>query len=157
VKPLALSNIFTGGTRGDFVAVGPDGCLYATQTDRILLVTNADGTCLEPPLGPLFPSNPVKPMRTATRLSAEPNPGALNHSVQLVAVIVAPPGSSGTPTGTVTFYEGLVPIGSASLQYGVAAIDFTFTAKGKYSIAAQYSGDQYFDGSTSPVLIEVVQ
>jgi hypothetical protein len=59
--------------------------------------------------------------------------------------------------GTVTFYEGLVPIGSASLQYGVGAIDFTFTAKGQYPIAAQYSGDQYFVGNTSPVMIEVVQ
>lgn len=157
LSPPVLSNIFKGGTRGDFVTVGPDGCLYATQTDRILQVTNADGTCLEPPLGPLFPSNPVKPMHTATRLSATPNPVAPNHPVRLVAVIVSPPGSSGTPTGTVTFYEGLDPIGSASLQYGVAAIDFTFTAKGQYPIAAQYSGDQYFVGNTSPVMIEVVQ
>jgi len=157
MTPPALSNIFQGGTRGDFVTVGPDGCLYATQTDRVLLVTNADGTCLAPPLGPLFPSNPVMPTRTATRLSAAPNPVALNHPVQLVAVIVAPPGSSGTPTGTVTFYDGLVPIGSASLQYGVGTIDYTFTAKGQYPIAAQYSGDQYFVGNTSPVLIEVVQ
>ncbi|MHB8576590.1 MAG: PKD domain-containing protein, partial [Dehalococcoidia bacterium] len=41
----ALTNILTGGSRGDFVAVGPDGCLYATQTDRVLRVTNADGSC----------------------------------------------------------------------------------------------------------------
>lgn len=58
VTPPAQNAIFTGGTRGDFVNVGPDGCLYATQTDRVLKVTNADGTCLVPPLGPLFPSNP---------------------------------------------------------------------------------------------------
>jgi hypothetical protein len=157
VTPPSLSNIFTGGTRGDFVAVGPDGCLYATQTDRVLKVTNADGFCLEPPLGPLFPSNPVVPTRTATRLSATPNPVAHNRPVQLVAVVVAPPGSSGTPTGTVTFYEGPVPIGSVSLQYGVGTLDFTFTAKGQYPIAAQYSGNQYFFGNTSPVLIEVVK
>jgi hypothetical protein len=157
VTPPALSNIFTHGTRGDFVTVGPDGCLYATQTDRVLRVTNADGTCLEPPLGPLFPSNPVMPTPTATRLSVAPNPVALNQPVRLVAVVVTRPGSSGTPTGTVTFYEGLVAIGSASLQYGVGTIDFTFTAKGQYPIAAQYSGDQYFVGNTSPVIIEVVK
>jgi hypothetical protein len=57
--PATLTNIFTGGSRGDFVTVGPDGCLYATQTDRILKVTNADGTCGAPPLGPLFPTNPA--------------------------------------------------------------------------------------------------
>lgn len=59
-----LTNIVTGGTRGDFAAVGPDGCLYATQTDRVLKVTNADGTCLPPPLGPLFPTTP--PMCSAS-------------------------------------------------------------------------------------------
>ena len=50
-----ITNIFTGGTRGDFVTVGPDSCLYATQSDRIIKETNADGTCVPPPLGPLFP------------------------------------------------------------------------------------------------------
>ena len=54
-----LTDVVTGGSRGDFMAVGPDGCLYATQTDRVLKVTNADSTCLGGPLGPLFPSNPV--------------------------------------------------------------------------------------------------
>src|SRR5205814_9637935 len=40
-----VGSIASGGSRGDFVAVGPDGCLYATQTDRVVKVTNADGTC----------------------------------------------------------------------------------------------------------------
>ena len=34
-----------GGTRGDFATVGPDGCLYATQTNSVIKVTNADGRC----------------------------------------------------------------------------------------------------------------
>lgn len=57
--PPTLTNAVTGGSRGDFLTVGQDGCLYATQTDRVLKVTNADGTCLGGPLGPLFPSNPI--------------------------------------------------------------------------------------------------
>ena len=39
------TDIFSGGSRGDFVTVGPDGCIYATQTDRIIRLTQADGTC----------------------------------------------------------------------------------------------------------------
>jgi transposase-like protein/WD40 repeat protein len=31
-NPATLTNIFTGGSRGDFVVTGSDGCLYATQT-----------------------------------------------------------------------------------------------------------------------------
>jgi hypothetical protein len=59
VTPPALSNIFTGGTRGDFSAVGPDGCLYATQTASVIKLTNADGSCIPPPLGPLTPTTPA--------------------------------------------------------------------------------------------------
>jgi hypothetical protein len=71
--PPTLTNVFTGGSRGDFVAVGPDGCLYATQTDRVLKVTNADGSCLGGPLGPLFPSSPGNLPPVCTAASAEPS------------------------------------------------------------------------------------
>jgi hypothetical protein len=32
----AVSIVASGGSRGDFSTVGPDGCLYATQSDRIV-------------------------------------------------------------------------------------------------------------------------
>jgi hypothetical protein len=44
-SPVTASRIFSGGTRGDFVAVGPDGCLYATQSSSVLKLTKSDGTC----------------------------------------------------------------------------------------------------------------
>ncbi len=66
--PPTFTDIFSGGSRGDFAAVGPDGCLYATQTDRVLKVTNADGTCLPPPLGPLEPTNPTTPQQSLQAL-----------------------------------------------------------------------------------------
>jgi hypothetical protein len=50
ITRLALSNaktqdVVTGGTRGDFSAVGIDGCLYATQTRTVIRVTDTDGSC----------------------------------------------------------------------------------------------------------------
>eukprot|EP00698_Gefionella_okellyi_P010240 TRINITY_DN2643_c0_g2_i6.p1 TRINITY_DN2643_c0_g2~~TRINITY_DN2643_c0_g2_i6.p1 ORF type:complete len:667 (+),score=137.07 TRINITY_DN2643_c0_g2_i6:1408-3408(+) len=45
-------DIYTGGTRGDFTTVGPDGCLYTTQSTTILKTTNADGTCSLLPVVP---------------------------------------------------------------------------------------------------------
>eukprot|EP00698_Gefionella_okellyi_P010238 TRINITY_DN2643_c0_g2_i4.p1 TRINITY_DN2643_c0_g2~~TRINITY_DN2643_c0_g2_i4.p1 ORF type:complete len:484 (+),score=87.70 TRINITY_DN2643_c0_g2_i4:56-1507(+) len=45
-------DIYTGGTRGDFSTVGPDGCLYTTQTSTIVKTTNADGTCSLLPIVP---------------------------------------------------------------------------------------------------------
>ena len=46
------SDVTTGGSRGDFSTVGYDGCLYATQTDRVIKVTNADGSCSLAPVTP---------------------------------------------------------------------------------------------------------
>jgi hypothetical protein len=57
-SPATLTDVVTGGTYGVNLAVGPDGSLYATQSNTIIRITNADGTSLSPPLGPLFPSNP---------------------------------------------------------------------------------------------------
>jgi Bacterial Ig-like domain (group 3) len=98
----------------------------------------------------------TNPTPTATRVSTTPSPAALNQPVQLVAVVVSPE-SSVTPTGTVTFYDGLTPLGSATLQYGVGTIYFTFTAKGRHSIVVRYTGDQYFAGNTSPALTVAIQ
>jgi sugar lactone lactonase YvrE len=42
------TDLVTGGTRGDLSAVGPDGCLYATQTDTIMKVSSASGRCHAP-------------------------------------------------------------------------------------------------------------
>jgi hypothetical protein len=39
------TDLVAGGTRGDLSAVGPDGCLYATQTDTIMKVGAAGGGC----------------------------------------------------------------------------------------------------------------
>ena len=49
--PATLTDIVTGGSRGDFVAVGPDKCLYATQSDSIEKITAADGSCPFLPTG----------------------------------------------------------------------------------------------------------
>lgn len=46
------TDIVTGGSRGDFVTVGPDGCLYATQADSIEKVTASEGSC---PFVPVIP------------------------------------------------------------------------------------------------------
>ena len=43
--PPRVTPVFTGGSRGDFVAVGPDGCLYATQSSSVIRIRNGDGSC----------------------------------------------------------------------------------------------------------------
>ena len=65
--------------------------------------------------------------------------------------------SSGTPTGTVTFVEGVTVLASnvsVSTTGGVTTASFseTLLSGGTHSINAVYSGDGNFTGSTSPTI-----
>ena len=105
LTPTTLTDIFTGGTRGDFAAVGFDGCIYATQTDRVIKVTNADGTCKPPPLGPLFPTSTVG-VSVDIRPQGCPNP--LNVGAEGVLPVAI--------LGTATFDVTTVDPASVKLQ-----------------------------------------
>lgn len=56
------SLVMSGGTRGDFTTVGPDGCLYATQTAAVVKVTNADGSCSLAPPDPAVTASAAGPI-----------------------------------------------------------------------------------------------
>lgn len=80
-SPPVQSTIFSGGTRGDFVAVGPDGCLYATQTSTVVKLTNADGSCSLAPTGAL----PRLSLTPTTQTSATGAPVTLTATFGNVA------------------------------------------------------------------------
>jgi hypothetical protein len=103
-NPPTLTNIFTGGTRGDFAAVGFDGCLYATQSDSIVKVTNADGTCFPPPLGPLLPTSPS----VAVDIKPQSCPNPINVGAQGVLPVAI--------LGTASFDVTTVDPSSVKLQ-----------------------------------------
>jgi hypothetical protein len=91
--PAAKVDILTGGTRGDFVAVGFDGCMYATQTSSIIRITNAGGSCSFIPTTP----EDVPPSTTAVPSPAA-NAAGWNRgdvTVTLHAVDGPPPQGSG--------------------------------------------------------------
>ena len=106
-NPPTLTNIVTGGTRGDFATVGFDGCLYATQTDRVIKVTNADGTCVPPPLGPLFPTSPTS-INVAVDIKPQGCPNPFNVEAQGVLPVAI--------LGTATFDVSKVDTSSVKLQ-----------------------------------------
>ncbi|HWP53721.1 MAG TPA: Calx-beta domain-containing protein, partial [Pyrinomonadaceae bacterium] len=61
------TDIYSGGSRGDFVTVSPSGCLYATQSERVIRITKADGTCS------LLP-NSAAPQLALTPENVQPSP-----------------------------------------------------------------------------------
>jgi len=79
---------------------------------------------------------------------AQPNVGV---SVSL-STKVAPASGGGTPTGTATFYDGGIELGTANLDASGTATYRTTLPKGAHHITADYAGDDTFAASISPAV-----
>lgn len=91
---------------------------------------------------------------TTTAVSANPSPGTVGTLVTLTAIVS--PQVSGTPTGTVTFYNNGVSLGSVSLSGGVATLQIATLTQGTHTITATYGGSTAFTGSTSAGVDEFI-
>jgi len=90
---------------------------------------------------------------TTTGLTSSPNPSNYGQSVTFTATVTA---ASGTPTGTVIFYDGSSQLGSATLANGKASFSTSSLSAGSHSITAAYQGSDAFAPSTSAPLNQVV-
>ncbi len=104
----------------------------------------------------------VDQAETTTTLSASPDPAVVGQPVTLTATVsVAAPGS-GTPTGSVAFFDGGVAISGCGAATGepltslTATCPVTYTAAAGHTITASYLGDSNFSGSTSSALTQTV-
>jgi hypothetical protein len=90
---------------------------------------------------------------TTTALALAPASVTFGSSGPVVmTATVSPASGSGTPTGTVAFFNGANQVGTGSLSGGVAIFNYNpgSLAVGPYSMTAAYSGDTNFSGSTAP-------
>jgi Bacterial Ig-like domain (group 3)/FG-GAP-like repeat len=93
---------------------------------------------------------------TTTTLASSQNPSNFGQPVTFTATVTAPGG--GTPTGTVSYFNGTREIGNSNLNGSdVATLTTSALPEGTLSITATYSGDANFGTSTSPVLDQVVE
>lgn len=88
---------------------------------------------------------------TTTLLSSSQNPSSFGQPVTFTATVA---GSS--PTGTVTFLDGVTQIGTATLSGGTASFTTSSLAVGSHSITAKYSGDTNNSAGTSAALTQTV-
>lgn len=65
--------------------------------------------------------------------------------------------SSGTPSGSVSFYDGTTLLGTVTLAQGVAAYTTSSLAGGSHSVTAAYAGDSNFSALTSAAVTETVE
>jgi uncharacterized protein (TIGR03118 family) len=85
----------------------------------------------------------IAPGLVSTIRVSAPN-GNINVNLTMTASVAAGPGNAGTPTGTVSFLDGDIPLKPVPVVNGSASLSTFFTTAGIHSITAQYSGDSTF-------------
>lgn len=90
----------------------------------------------------------VNKANTTTSVTSSVNPSAVGQSVTFTAVVTAVAPGAGTPTGTVTFFDGGSPIGTAALSGGSVTLTTAALGAGNHTITASFGGDGNFNGST---------
>jgi len=126
-EPPVLSSILTGGSRGDFIAVGPDGCLYATQSQTIVKITRADGSCRFAPTG-VVPRIALAPPSQTGLLGTSRTVTATLHNV------ASPAGASVTFTVTGANPQAATRLADSS---GVATFSYAGTVLGMDTVVAR--------------------
>jgi hypothetical protein len=86
---------------------------------------------------------------TQTSLTVTPATTVVGRATVLRATISVVAPGAGTPTGSVTFYDGTTALGTVPLTAKIASLSETFASPGSHSITAVYSGDSNGNGSTS--------
>jgi sugar lactone lactonase YvrE len=90
---------------------------------------------------------------TSTTLASTANPSMFGASVTFTATIAT---NGGAATGTVTFKDGSVVLGTAPVNTGTAIFSLSTLALGMHSITAAYSGDALNASSQSSALSQQV-
>ena len=87
---------------------------------------------------------------TTTTVALLPISSVVGQSVTLTATIAVTLPGGGIPTGTVTFRDGVIVLGTGTLSGAVATVSTTALTQGAHNnITATYAGDADFGGSTS--------
>ncbi len=124
----------TAGSQPVGITTGPDGNIWFTEYNA-----NKIGVIV------------LSLSSTTTAVTSSLNPSTSGASVTFTATVT---GTS--PTGFVTFKDGIATLGTASLASGQATLSTSSLSVGTHSITAVYSGDSINSTSTSPVLSQVV-
>ncbi|NPV08433.1 MAG: Ig-like domain repeat protein [Anaerolineae bacterium] len=133
----------TGSLNGSGVATYATSAL-AVGNHAITAEYSGDGNYLGSASDTL--AQVVNKAGTTTTLQSSANPSTLGEEVTFTATVS---GAGSTPTGSITFKDGGVTLGSGSLNgSGVATYSTSALAGGSHSITAEYGGDETYLGSS---------
>lgn len=101
-------------------------------------------------------STTVNPANSTTQLTVQPNPSMQGQQVTFTARVQGVAPGSGTPTGTVTFRDGSIVLGTGQLVNGTATFQTTTLSLGAHNLIAQFGGDNNFLASASAGVSQTV-
>lgn len=100
----------------------------------------------------------VRKANTKTVVTSSKNPSTSGQQVVFTAEVDAVAPGAGTPSGTVTFKDGNISLGTRNLNSsGIATLVISSLSRGSHSITVVYNGGDSFNNSLSPSLSQVVQ
>jgi hypothetical protein len=138
---------FTSGA-GAYSGINPASAIADLNGDSKPDVLTVSGSELGVLIG-----NSGYGIATTIRVNSSLNPSNYGQSVTFTAVVTS---GSGTPAGTVIFYDGTTPLGSETLAGGSASLSTSSLSSGSHAITASYLGSGDFAPSTSPILEQAV-
>lgn len=87
-------------------------------------------------------------------LTSSANPASVSAQVTFTASLTS---AAGTPTGSITFYDGTTQLGSGSVTSGMASCSTSTLAAGAHTITATYGGDSNFSSVTGSALTQTIE
>jgi len=94
---------------------------------------------------------------TTTLLQSSAATSTYGSSVTFTATVTPNIGGSGTPSGTVSFFDGTNLLGTVTLANATASLPTVGLTVGSHTITVVYNGDTSFSGSTSNSISQIVQ
>ena len=145
----AVTN-FISNTAGEIVVNSPAGVV---GTVNVTVVTAGGASAILP-----ADEFTYQPMSTITSLNQAKGPSVYGQAVTFTSTVTETISNGEVPTGTVTFLDGSVAVGTGQLNaHGVATFCTLSLAVGTQSISASYSGDSANAPSTSTSLMQTVE
>jgi streptogramin lyase len=146
ITPAGQITLFTAPTAASqptSIVAGPNGNIWFTEAaSRHLGEYFLTGT------------PPAAAAGTSTALAVDLSAPAVGQTIHLTATVSS---TAGTPSGTVTFFDGNTPVGTASLDAGGQAVLATaFRTAGSHPLIAVFNGTAAFAPSRSASLREIV-
>jgi hypothetical protein len=93
---------------------------------------------------------------TTVALGSSVNPAVTGQAVTFTATVATVAPGAGTPTGTVTFKDGAVILGTVAVGAGgKATLTTSFAAAGGHALTAVYNGNTAFVGSSQALTEQV--